>query len=82
MLELRDLTAHYGKNQVVSGANIILNAGEVVALIGANAAGKSTTMRLIAGLKKPTRGSIVFNGQDIAALPTPRRVGLGIVLVP
>jgi len=39
-------------------------------------------MRLIAGLKKPTRGSIVFNGQDIAALPTPRRVGLGIVLVP
>ena len=46
MLELRDLTAHYGKNEVVSGASIVLNAGEVVALIGANAAGKSTTMRL------------------------------------
>ena len=56
MLELRDLTAHYGKNEVVSDASIVLNAGEVVALIGANAAGKSTTMRLIAGLKKPTRG--------------------------
>jgi branched-chain amino acid transport system ATP-binding protein len=82
MLELRDLTAHYGKNEVVSGANVMLNAGEVVALIGANAAGKSTTMRLIAGLKKPTRGSILFHGQEISNLPTPRRVGLGIVLVP
>ena len=82
MLELRDLSAHYGKNEVVSGANIVLNAGEVVALIGANAAGKSTTMRLIVGLKKPTRGSIIFNGQDIVDLPTPRRVNLGIVLVP
>ena len=82
MLELKDLTAHYGKNEVVSGANIVLNAGEVVALIGANAAGKSTTMRLIAGLKKPTRGTILFNGQDIVELPTPRRVSLGIILVP
>jgi branched-chain amino acid transport system ATP-binding protein len=82
MLELKDLTAHYGKNEVVSGANIVLNAGDVVALIGANAAGKSTTMRLIAGLKKPTRGSILFDGQDITALATPRRVGLGIILVP
>ena len=82
MLELKDLTAHYGKNEVVSGTNIVLNAGEVVALIGANAAGKSTTMRLIAGLKKPTRGAILFNGQDIVELPTPRRVSLGIVLVP
>jgi branched-chain amino acid transport system ATP-binding protein len=82
MLQLRDLTAHYGKNEVVSGANIVLNAGEVVALIGANAAGKSTTMRLIAGLKKPTRGSILFEGKEIGDIPTPRRVGLGIILVP
>lgn len=82
MLELRGLTAHYGKNEVVSGASIVLNAGEVVALIGANAAGKSTTMRLIAGLKKPTRGTILFDGQNIGELPTPRRVGLGIILVP
>jgi branched-chain amino acid transport system ATP-binding protein len=80
MLELRDLTAHYGKNEVVSGANVALNPGEIVALIGANAAGKSTTMRLIAGLKKPTRGAVLFNGQDISAIATPRRVGLGIIL--
>jgi branched-chain amino acid transport system ATP-binding protein len=82
MLELRDLTAHYGKNEVVSGASIVLNPGEVVALIGANAAGKSTTMRLIAGLKKPTRGAVLLDGQDIGTIATPRRVGLGIVLVP
>jgi branched-chain amino acid transport system ATP-binding protein len=82
MLELRDVSAHYGKNQVVGHANLVLNAGEVVALIGANAAGKSTTMRLIAGLKEPTRGAIHFGGQDITSLATARRVGLGIILVP
>jgi branched-chain amino acid transport system ATP-binding protein len=82
MLELKDVSAHYGKNQVVGDASLVLKAGEVVALIGANAAGKSTTMRLIAGLKESTRGQILFNGQDITALPTARRVGLGIILVP
>jgi branched-chain amino acid transport system ATP-binding protein len=82
MLELKGLTAHYGKNQVVSDANITVSAGEVVALIGPNAAGKSTTMRLIVGLKKPTRGSILIDGTDVVSYSTPRRVGLGIVLVP
>jgi branched-chain amino acid transport system ATP-binding protein len=82
MLELRSLTAHYGKNEVVSAVNIILNRGEVVALVGANAAGKSTMMRLIAGLKKPTRGAILFDGVDIGSIATPRRVSLGIILVP
>src|SRR6185437_9497991 len=74
--------AHYSKNEVVSNASIVLNAGEVVALIGANAAGKTTTMRLIAGLKKATRGGITFAGQRVEQLPTRRRVDLGIILVP
>jgi len=82
MLEINGLTAHYGKNEVVSNASIVLNAGEVVALIGANAAGKTTTMRLIIGLKKATRGSISFAGQRLDAFPTMRRVGMGIILVP
>jgi branched-chain amino acid transport system ATP-binding protein len=82
MLETSGLTAHYGKNEVVSDASIILNAGEVVALIGANAAGKTTMMRLIVGLKKATRGSISFAGQSLDSLPTSRRVGMGIILVP
>jgi branched-chain amino acid transport system ATP-binding protein len=54
----------------------------VVALIGANAAGKSTTMRLIAGLKRASSGSIRLDGAEIESLSTPRRVGLGIALVP
>src|SRR5580700_2784493 len=82
MLETSGLTAHYGKNEVVSDASIVLNAGEVVALIGANAAGKTTTMRLIVGLKKATRGCINFAGQRVDSLPTRRRVAMGIILVP
>jgi branched-chain amino acid transport system ATP-binding protein len=82
MLETSALTAHYGKNEVVSDASIVLNAGEVVALIGANAAGKTTTMRLIVGLKNATRGGITFGGQRVEQLPTRRRVNLGIILVP
>jgi branched-chain amino acid transport system ATP-binding protein len=82
MLEISGLTAHYGKNEVVSDADIVLNAGEVVALIGANAAGKTTTMRLIIGLKKATRGDISFAGQRIDSLPTIQRVDMGIILVP
>jgi branched-chain amino acid transport system ATP-binding protein len=82
MLEIEGLTAHYGKNQVVSDADITVSSGEVVALIGANAAGKSTTLRLIVGLKKATRGAIRFDGVDVASYSTPRRVDLGIVLVP
>jgi branched-chain amino acid transport system ATP-binding protein len=82
MLEISGLTAHYGKNKVVSDADIRMNSGEVVALIGANAAGKTTTLRLIVGLKKATRGTIRFAGENVTAYSTPRRVHLGIVLVP
>jgi branched-chain amino acid transport system ATP-binding protein len=82
MLELSAISAHYGKNQVLRSIDLKVGAGEVVALIGANAAGKSTTMRLIAGLKRATTGSIKLDGTDIEALSTPKRVGLGIALVP
>jgi branched-chain amino acid transport system ATP-binding protein len=82
MLELTAVSAHYGKNQVVRSIDLKVAAGEVVALIGANAAGKSTTMRLIAGLKRASSGSIRLNGVDIEPLSTPRRVHLGIALVP
>src|SRR5882757_1486520 len=82
MLELAAISAHYGKNQVLRAVDLKVAAGEVVALIGANAAGKSTTMRLIAGLKRATSGSVRLDGVEIEALSTPRRVGLGIALVP
>jgi branched-chain amino acid transport system ATP-binding protein len=82
MLELSGISAHYGKNQVLRSIDLKIGAGEVVALIGANAAGKSTTMRLIAGLKRATSGSVRLDGVEIESLSTPRRVGLGIALVP
>jgi branched-chain amino acid transport system ATP-binding protein len=82
MLELSALSAHYGKNQVARGIDLKVGAGEVVALIGPNAAGKSTTMRLIAGLKRATSGSIRLDGVEIEPLSTPKRVRLGIALVP
>ena len=82
MLELSAISAHYAKNQVLRAVDLSVAAGEVVALIGANAAGKSTTMRLIAGLKRATSGSIKLDGIEIESMSTPRRVGLGIALVP
>ena len=82
MLELAAINAHYAKNQVLRAVDLRVAAGEVVALIGANAAGKSTTMRLIAGLKRATSGSIRLDGIEIESLSTPKRVGLGIALVP
>jgi branched-chain amino acid transport system ATP-binding protein len=82
MLELAAISAHYAKNQVLRAIDLRVAAGEVVALIGANAAGKSTTMRLIAGLKRATSGSIRLGGIEIEALSTPKRVRLGIALVP
>ena len=82
MLELSAINAHYAKNQVLRAVDLRVDAGEVVALIGANAAGKSTTMRLIAGLKRATSGSIRLDGIEIESLSTPKRVHLGIALVP
>jgi branched-chain amino acid transport system ATP-binding protein len=82
MLELSSINAHYAKNQVLRSVDLRVGAGEVVALIGANAAGKSTTMRLIAGLKRATSGSIRLDGIEIEQLSTPKRVRLGIALVP
>jgi branched-chain amino acid transport system ATP-binding protein len=82
MLELSSVSAHYAKNQVLRAVDLKVAAGEVVALIGANAAGKSTTMRLIAGLKRATSGTIQLDGIDIEPLSTPKRVRLGIALVP
>ncbi len=82
MLELSSISAHYAKNQVLRAVDLKVAAGEVVALIGANAAGKSTTMRLIVGLKRATSGTIRLDGVDIEPLSTPRRVRLGIALVP
>ena len=82
MLEVRSLAAWYGQAQVLYGVSLGVGAGECVALVGRNGAGKSTTMKAIMGLMARRRGRVVFRGADIALLP-PYRIGrLGLGWVP
>lgn len=82
LLEVRDLTVHHGQLRALSGVSLSVFPGDVYAMIGANGAGKSTLLRAIAGLHKPTSGSILLDGSDIARLRPERRVAAGIVMVP
>ncbi|MDQ2929176.1 MAG: ABC transporter ATP-binding protein [Caldimonas sp.] len=82
MLELTNVDVHYAKNHVLKAVSLTVREGEVVALVGANAAGKTTTLRAILGLKSPSAGSIVFRGASLAGAATDERVKRGLVLVP
>jgi branched-chain amino acid transport system ATP-binding protein len=82
ILELRNLSCRYGAVQALSEANLHVDAGEVVTLIGANGAGKSTTLKAIAGLVRPETGDIVFEGTSIARRPAHKIAAAGISLVP
>ena len=78
MLELRDLHVAYGAIRALNGVSLRVDAGEVVALIGSNGAGKSTTLKTISGLLRPRQGAVVFEGTDITRAAPDRIVGLGI----
>ena len=82
MLEIRDVEAHYGDVQALWGVNLHVQRGEIVALIGANGAGKTTLMRTIAGLHRPSGGSVVLDGAPLHTLPPHKVVERGVVLVP
>ncbi|HLI10278.1 MAG TPA: ABC transporter ATP-binding protein [Alphaproteobacteria bacterium] len=82
MLELEGVSAQYGKRPVLRGVSLKVGKGEVISLVGANAAGKTTTLRTIMGLKEPTAGTIRFAGEDITALSTAERVRRGVTLSP
>jgi len=82
MLELSGVNVHYGKIHVLRDVTLRVETGEVAALIGPNAAGKTTTLRALVGLKDCTSGVIRFGTQPIQRLPTPDRIRLGIALVP
>jgi branched-chain amino acid transport system ATP-binding protein len=82
LLEIRDLTLLYGRIQALHGITLSVDEGEVVALIGANGAGKSTTMRAISGLRPVASGTIRFNGEDITRLRADLRVARGICQAP
>jgi len=82
LLETRDLTAFYGDFQALFGISMDVSAGEIVAIIGANAAGKSTFLKAVAGLLKSRPGSIFFDGTDISGEPAYDTLARGLVLVP
>ena len=82
LLELKDLHLHYGKIHAVKGLDISIDAGEIVTLIGANGAGKSSTLRAISGLAKASGGQILFQGKSILGLTPAEITAMGIVHVP
>jgi branched-chain amino acid transport system ATP-binding protein len=82
VLRLEGVDAFYGDLQALFGVSFEVPAGGIFALVGANAAGKSTTLRVISGLVGPRHGRVRFDGEDLARVPPARRVDLGIVQVP
>ena len=82
MLEIRDLEVYYGMIQAIKGVSFEVNRGEVIALIGANGAGKTTILHTITGLLSPKKGSVIFEGKDITRIPAHKIVSLGMAHVP
>jgi branched-chain amino acid transport system ATP-binding protein len=82
LLEVKDLNVYYGAIHALQGISFTVNKGEIVTLIGANGAGKSTTLRTISGLLRPRRGSVTFENEDITMMPAEQIVRRGVVHVP
>ena len=82
MLQLENVNVFYGAIHALRNVSLTVNAGEVVTLIGANGAGKSTTLRAITGLLTPKDGRVVFEGEEITNVPAHRRVARGISMSP
>ncbi len=82
MLEVKNLHVKYGSVEAIHGIDIKVEHGEIVTILGANGAGKSTTLMTISGLIKPSKGSIVFDGQDITSVPANKIVEMGVSQVP
>ncbi len=82
ILEVKDLHVHYGVIHALRGINFTVSEGEIVTILGANGAGKSTTLRAISGLNPVSKGQIVFSGQNLKDIPAHRIVALGLCQVP
>lgn len=82
MLRVEDINVYYGAIHAIKGISLEVNDGEIVALIGSNGAGKSTTLRTISGLMKPKTGRIMYDGEDITGVPAHKIVGKGLCQVP
>lgn len=82
MLEIKDLEVYYGMIQAIKGVSFDVNEGEVIALIGANGAGKTTILHTITGLINAQKGSVWFEGKDITKVPAHKIVSMGMAHVP
>lgn len=82
ILEIREVSSGYGDVQILWGASLSLQEGNLTSLVGGNGVGKTTLLRSIMGLLKPWKGSIFFQGQDVSTLPAYTKAKMGLVLVP
>jgi branched-chain amino acid transport system ATP-binding protein len=82
LLEFKDVDTYYGELHVLKHVNYVVGEGEIVALLGGNASGKSTTMKTIFGIVRPSSGTVSYNGTVINTMPTAERVKRGIAPVP
>ena len=82
ILKVEDINVYYGSIHAIKDISFEVNEGEIVTLIGANGAGKSSTLNTIAGLLRSKTGSIMFNGENISHTPAYKIVGKGIAMVP
>ncbi|MBL8697621.1 MAG: ABC transporter ATP-binding protein [Alphaproteobacteria bacterium] len=82
MLQVDNVVAHYGPMMALKGVSLEVRKGEIVCLLGGNASGKSTTMKTILGLVRPTEGSVSFEGERLDKVPTGEIVKRGVALVP
>ncbi len=82
MLKLEKVQTHYGRIEILKFIDIEVKKGEIVCLLGGNASGKSTTMKTILGIVKPTKGKVIFKGKVINNISTPERIAMGLATVP
>jgi len=82
LLQLEAINTYYGQMHILQNANLRVDAGELVCLLGGNASGKSTTLKTVLGIVRPRSGKVMFDGEDVTGRSTSYRIGKGIAIVP